>query len=104
MLLASPVPDEPALPLRLLSTSGAALDPGEVKNVRAQITPNFYAVYDGTETGIVALLHPDDPEDAAMRVVPGVDLVTVDALGQPLPLGQSGRLRTFQLGLWWLFQ
>ena len=93
MLLASPVPDEPALPLRLLSTSGAALDPGEVKNVRAQITPNFYAVYDGTETGIVALLHPDDPEDAPMRVVPGVDLVAVDALGQTLPFGQSGRLR-----------
>ena len=93
MLLASPVPETRAPALRLLSNSGAALSADEVACVRTHITSNFYAVYGGTETGIVALLHPDDPPDAPMRVVPGVDLAVVDGAGQVLPAGSSGRLR-----------
>ncbi len=93
MLLASPPCAAPAPALRLLSNSGAAMAASEVASVRTCITPNFYAVYGGTETGIVALLHPDDPPDAPMRVVPGVELVTADAAGRALPAGQAGRLK-----------
>ena len=93
MLLASPPCAAPAPALRLLSNSGAALAASEVGHIRTCITPNFYAVYGGTETGIVALLHPEDPPDAPMRVVPGVELVAVDPAGRALPTDQAGRLR-----------
>ena len=41
----------------------------------------------------MAHLGPEDPPDAPLRIVPGMEAQALDAAGQPLPPGQVGRLR-----------
>ena len=81
-----------ATPLRVLSAAGAPVMPTDVVQARAQLCANFQMVYASTETGIVAHLPVGVPPDAALRVVPGVEVQVKGPNGQNLPVGQVGRL------------
>jgi acyl-coenzyme A synthetase/AMP-(fatty) acid ligase len=89
-------PGETIPPLRVLRVTGAPLRPEELRALRTEITPNVSFGYGTTETGLIAVLPPEEPigEALGMRiVVPGLDAQVVGESDQPLPAGTLGRLR-----------
>ena len=92
-LLASAPPGAAlATPLRVMSAAGAAVLPSDVVQARAQLCSAFQVLYASTETGIIAHLPADASPNAALRIVPGVQVQVMGAAGQKLPVGEVGRL------------
>lgn len=94
VLMASPpLPDGQLLPLRWLRVVGAAIAPPEIQAARERLTRRLHIGYGSTELGLMAYLGPDDAPDAPYRLVPGLRVQALATDGQPLPDGQTGRLR-----------
>ena len=82
--------------LRVLISSGSALHPDERTAIRERLTPNLFELYSSTEGGSVSVLTPTDAalrQDSVGRPVFRVELQVVDEQHEPLPAGQTGRLR-----------
>lgn len=82
--------------LRCLISSGSALHMEERRAIRDRLTPNLYELYSSTEGGSVSVTGPQEflecPESLG-RPAFRVDVQVVDAQDQPLPAGETGRLR-----------
>ena len=81
-----------ATPLRVMSAAGAVVTPTDVAQARSQMCANFQVLYASTETGIIAHLPADAPANAALRMVPGVDVQVMASDGNVLRPGVVGRL------------
>ncbi len=79
--------------LRLLNVTGAPLAPGDLAAARELLCANLHVVLGGTEAGIIGSCGPNDPPDGLFSAAHGVQMQIVDASGQELTVGQSGRLR-----------
>jgi len=93
----------PAFPsITHLRIVGLTPSPALVELVRRRITPNAFATYSTSETGVVALATPEilaGVPGSAGRVTPGARLEVVDAEGAPLPAGTSGEIRVATDGM-----
>lgn len=92
-LLASQTSSGHCIPLRLLGSIGAFVAPSDIRATRETLVANFHVGYGTTEIGLMGHLLPDDPPDAPLRIVPGMEGQALDDGGLPLPAGQVGRLR-----------
>jgi acyl-CoA synthetase (AMP-forming)/AMP-acid ligase II len=90
-------PGERVLPsLRVLISSGSALQAEERAAIRRHLTPNLFELYSSTEGGCVSVLTPADGArrpDSVGRPGFRVEVQIVDAEHAPLPPGNIGRLR-----------
>lgn len=81
--------------LRVIASSGAALDPSLVVAAREVFGPVLHNLYGSTEVAAVSVARPRDlavdPRTAG-RPVPGVRVRIVDADGTRLPTGEVGRI------------
>lgn len=78
-----------------LRTGGSAI-PFDVRQaIEQRVTPLLYVRYASTESGAIAMAGPGehDESESVGRPLPGVELQIVDADEQPLPSGESGRIR-----------
>jgi acyl-coenzyme A synthetase/AMP-(fatty) acid ligase len=95
-LLASAPPAAPrAQRLKVLYTAGGAVSPAELSAARAALTPNVYVTYASTESGVLAIVRPQDPGGPpgyCGKLVPGVEGRVTDDAGLPVAPGQSGHL------------
>ena len=85
----------PIRSLRLLLSSGSALDSEERRHLRA-LCPGFVEYYSSTEGGGISYLTSEDPEafsDSVGRPVFNVEVQCVDEAHQPVPAGTVGRIR-----------
>ena len=67
--------------------------PAEIRAVRAAIAPPLRVSYGSSESGVMAHLRGDEPAEAGLSPVPGMNVQAVDANGVPLSAGAVGRLR-----------
>ena len=82
--------------MKTLVASGSALFAEERRAIKQRLTPNLYEMYASTEGGAVSVLGPDDSDlhpDSVGRPCFRVQLEIVDENHQPLPIGETGRLR-----------
>lgn len=93
LLASTPLPENALVPLRLLSAIGAAITPHEISAARQTLVANFHVGYGTTEIGLMGHLGPQDPADAPLRMMEGMEGQALDTRGQPLPAGQVGQLR-----------
>jgi len=78
-----------------LRTGGSAV-PAELRaELQQRVTPLLFVRYAATECGAIAMAGPGEHDgiDCVGRLLPGVQLETVDAAGEPLPPGTAGRIR-----------
>ncbi len=83
-------------PLRLLISSGSALEPEERRAIRSRLCANFCEYYASTEGGGISITTPEDQEqrpDSVGRAIFGVEIEIVDSAHRPLPRGDVGHLR-----------
>ncbi len=93
-LLASPPLEVPThRQLRALGTAGAYIAPHEIQAVRDNLTANFHVAYGCTEIGPMGHLPPHGAPEAPFFPIPGMQAQAVDAHGNSLATGLSGRLR-----------
>lgn len=92
-LIASAAPSRWPPLLRFLETAGSPIAPEEIRAVRARISPPLRVSYGSSESGVMAHLRGDEPPEAALLPVPGMEAQAVDEKGAPLPAGRVGRLR-----------
>ncbi|GAB2481493.1 hypothetical protein GCM10027082_35440 [Comamonas humi] len=82
--------------LRTFLCAGAPIPGPLVEQARAALGAKIISAWGMTENGAVATTLPGDDDERAVhtdgRPLPGVELKVVDADGQPLPAGASGRL------------
>jgi fatty-acyl-CoA synthase len=81
--------------LRVIASSGSAISGQLVTDVLDRFGPVLYNLYGSTEVAAATIATPDDlaaQPTTAGRVVRWVDLAIVDAAGEPVPAGSSGRL------------
>ncbi|MGE8319038.1 MAG: cyclohexanecarboxylate-CoA ligase [Comamonas sp.] len=82
--------------LRTFLCAGAPIPGPLVEQARAALGAKIVSAWGMTENGAVATTLPGDDDERAVhtdgRPLPGVELKVVDADGQPLPVGASGRL------------
>lgn len=82
--------------LRRLLVSGAVLFPEEAQAIRQYITPQVIGYYASSEGGGISILQPEEMAEYAETVgrpAFRVELGVVDADDQPVPEGETGRLR-----------
>ncbi|APW41489.1 class I adenylate-forming enzyme family protein [Rhodoferax saidenbachensis] len=93
-LLNSPMPlNWEQLPPFKVGTAGAFIGPHEIRAVRDTLTKNFHMSYGTTELGTMGYLGPEDTPESSLRSVPGMECQAIDSAGEPLPIGETGRLR-----------
>jgi acyl-CoA synthetase (AMP-forming)/AMP-acid ligase II len=97
-LLSSPAPAGFRMPsLRAVSVMGASASPSEIQACRALVTRNVFFGYGTNETGMIAVLGPDDPidkgEGCVGRVLQEVEVEVVGSEGQTMPANVQGELR-----------
>ena len=83
-------------PLRLLISSGSALEPEERRAIRERLCANFCEYYASTEGGGISLTTPADQDrcpSSVGRAIFGVEIEIVDDAHRPVPHGQEGHLR-----------
>lgn len=81
--------------LRVTVVSGSSLPPSLRERAREVVGETLYDLYGSTEAGWVAIATPKDVAkrpDSVGRPVPGVDVVVLGEDGEPLPVGEIGRL------------
>jgi fatty-acyl-CoA synthase len=85
--------------LRVLLVAGSPLPPHRLAEAVDRLGPAVYQGYGQTETGILALLTPEDLAkgteqvlDAVGRPMPGVDVSVRDPHGRPVPPGTPGEI------------
>jgi len=86
----------PSPNLTYVVIGGGRLSNALQQRATQQITSKIFTCYGSTETGLMALQHPDDPEhesESLGRVVPWAEVQVVDSGDQPLAPGEQGRLR-----------
>lgn len=82
--------------LRCLRLNGAMPSRALVDTLFHRFTPHVHATYASTECGVVAHAGPDllaQRPDCAGHIAPWMAVQAVDGHDQPLPAGQTGRLR-----------
>lgn len=96
-LLRLPEQPELLLPnLKILATGSSFIFPEEMGEAARRISPNLVAGYSTSGTGPISVLLPEDLADHAETVgMPNrmVKVEIVDDDDQPLPTGETGRLR-----------
>lgn len=89
--------EDPAWPrLRRLVVSGEPLFPDEAAQFRQRLCPRLLAYYASSEGGGVSVLQPEDFEQYSATVGRAgfrLEVEIVDADGEPVPAGKTGRLR-----------
>ena len=86
----------PLRAMRKLIASGSSLHSDERALIRGRICPGLIVYYSSTEGGGVSCLAADEPaqyDESVGRPVFGVEVQCVDENHQPLPAGQTGRVR-----------
>jgi fatty-acyl-CoA synthase len=81
--------------LRVIASSGSAIAGQLVTDVLDRFGPVLYNLYGSTEVAAATIATPDDlavQPTTAGRVVRWVDVSIVDAAGNPVPDGRSGRI------------
>lgn len=81
--------------LRVIASSGAALDPTLTRAVLNRFGPVLYNLYGSTEVAAAAVATPRDllrKPAAAGRPAPGVRLRILDGKGDPVTAGEVGRI------------
>jgi fatty-acyl-CoA synthase len=81
--------------LRVIASSGSAIPGAVVTEVLDRFGPVLYNVYGSTEVATATVAAPDDlrrSPTTAGRVAPGVTVRILDAAGDPLPAGVTGRV------------
>lgn len=81
--------------LRIVASSGSALPAPVAEAWMDRVGDTLYNLYGSTEVGQATIATPEDLRDApgtAGRVVPGSDVVILDADGGELPPGSEGRI------------
>jgi long-chain acyl-CoA synthetase len=95
-LLASAPPAEArGRGLKALYTAGGAVSPTELSAARSTLTPNVYLTYASTESGLIAIVRPEDPAGPpgnCGRLAPGVEGRVTDDAGRPVAPGAFGSL------------
>ncbi|WP_055049359.1 class I adenylate-forming enzyme family protein [Devosia sp. A16] len=78
-----------------LRTGGSAIPIDVRRAVEQRVTPLLYVRYASTESGAIAMAGPGEHDEAESvgRPLPGVDLQIVGPDDQPLPRGETGRIR-----------
>jgi long-chain acyl-CoA synthetase len=82
--------------VRVLVSSGSAMQADERAEILARLTPNLFDYYASTEGGGISVLAPADQlahADTVGRPAFAVEIEVVDGGDNPLPAGQVGRLR-----------
>ena len=82
--------------MRLLLSSGSALEREERREIRERLCANFCEYYASTEGGGISLNTPADQDrhpDSVGRAIFGVDIEIVDEAHRVLPRGETGLLR-----------
>ena len=94
-LLASAPPAARGPGLKALYTAGGAVSPAELSAARSTLTPNVYLTYASTESGVVAIVRPEDPAGPpgnCGRLAPEVEGRVTDDAGRPVAPGAVGNL------------
>jgi fatty-acyl-CoA synthase len=81
--------------LRYIASSGSALAPALVTEVLRRFGPILYNVYGSTEVALATIATPDDLRDApgtAGRRAASSEVRILDDAGQPVPVGEVGRI------------
>jgi long-chain acyl-CoA synthetase len=95
-LLASAPPAAARGPgLKVLYTAGGAVSPAELSAARSTLTPNVYLTYASTESGLIAIVRPEEPAGPpgnCGRLAPGVEGRVTDDAGHPVAPGAVGNL------------
>ncbi len=78
-----------------LRTGGSAVPIDVRRAIEERVTPLLYVRYASTESGAIAMAGPGehDEMESVGRPLPGVQLEIVDPDGNPLPAGETGRIR-----------
>ncbi len=78
-----------------IRTGGSAIPIDVRRAIEQRVTPLLYVRYASTESGAIAMAGPGehDDEENVGRPLPGVELQIVDAEGQPVAAGATGRIR-----------
>jgi acyl-CoA synthetase (AMP-forming)/AMP-acid ligase II len=83
--------------LRIAGTGAARMPAEQVREMRARLGVPVVVRYTSTETSLGTGTLPDDPVEVVAttvgRPVPGVELAITDESGQPVPVGEVGRVR-----------
>jgi acyl-CoA synthetase (AMP-forming)/AMP-acid ligase II len=80
---------------RTLISSGSRLDPDLRERLMAEVTDGLYNYFASVEAGGIALARPEDPRtkwQTVGRPLWGGELCLLGDQGQPVPLGQEGRV------------
>jgi acyl-coenzyme A synthetase/AMP-(fatty) acid ligase len=93
LLGSPPLADWDQLPPFKMGTAGAHIGPHDIRAVRDTLTRNFHMSYGTTELGTMGYLGPEDAPESSLHPVPGMECQALDNDGQPLPVGELGRLR-----------
>jgi acyl-coenzyme A synthetase/AMP-(fatty) acid ligase len=94
LLRSRPKPGARLPPFRLLS-GAAPMSHEEIRQVREELTADFYRNYSATECGLISVLRPEDPVDARSgvgRLVPECEGRVAGQDGAPLAPGEVGQL------------
>jgi len=82
--------------LKLLISSGAVLHADEAREISTRLSPRLLSYYASSEGGGISVLQPREVAeygDTVGRPVFRVDVEILDRDGEPVPEGESGRLR-----------
>ncbi len=103
LLLAESKDGELLLPgIRRFVTVGAMLFPEENQAIRKRLTPNLYDYYGSAAGGMTTIMTPaefDRKQGSVGRPMLGTTVEIVDDEHQPLPAGETGRLRCMAPGM-----
>jgi acyl-CoA synthetase (AMP-forming)/AMP-acid ligase II len=84
-----------------LRTGGSAVPIDVRRAIEQKVTPLLYVRYASTESGAISMAGPGEHDEAESvgRPLPGVELQIVDAEDNPLPTGETGRIRLRAAGV-----
>jgi acyl-coenzyme A synthetase/AMP-(fatty) acid ligase len=93
-ILAQPQDAFPRNTAMMLAVGGGPMTDAQCLAAKARITPKLFGLLSCTEAGAIAMTSLESPEDRRWhRPVPGRRVEIVDESDNPVPMGETGRLR-----------